>query len=91
MSCLFMGDVCLLRNNSAYALDTGYVNAEILGIDEPERVEFRLTKVCAPVVVNETYVETKKGDRRGSLEITYRYESPFSSNLTNFREEYPRD
>jgi hypothetical protein len=91
VSCPFLGDVCLLRNNSAFTLDTGYVDAEILGINEPERVQFRLTKVCAPVVVNETYIETRKDDAEGSLQITYRYESPSSSNLPTLREIYPKD
>jgi hypothetical protein len=81
-----------LKNSSAFALDTGYVDSEILGINEPERVQFRLTKVCSPLVVNETYIDTRKDDEKGSLEITYRYEYPLNSNHNSaFREEYPRD
>ena len=92
VSCPFLGDVCLLKNNSAFALDTGYLDAEVLGINEPERVQFRLTKVCAPLVVNESYIETRKVDNEGSLQITYRYEYPlYSDRNTTFQEEYPKD
>ena len=35
-----------MKNNSAFALNTGYVDAEILGINGPERVQFWLTSLA---------------------------------------------
>jgi hypothetical protein len=54
--CPFYGDVCLDGENSAYTLDTGYLDSRILGINGAPRYQFRRRTACAPLVVNASYI-----------------------------------
>jgi len=62
--CPFYGDVCLYRNNSAYTLDTGYLDSNILGINGARRFQFRRKTTCAPLVVNTSYIRFGTDDPR---------------------------
>lgn len=55
--CPFYGDVCLYGDNSAYTLDTGYLDSRILGINGAAQYQFRRRTVCAPLVVNASYIQ----------------------------------
>ena len=50
--CPFYGDVCLLGENSALTLDTGYVKANTLGINLQRSLYVRRRRTCAPVVTD---------------------------------------
>jgi hypothetical protein len=50
--CPFNGDVCLLGNKSAIALDTGYLDSKHLGVNSPQRLFFRRRNICAPLVID---------------------------------------
>jgi hypothetical protein len=62
-SCPFDGDgVCLFGENSAYSLDTGYLDSNILGINGVQRYQFRRRTSCAPLVVNTSYIRFGEDD-----------------------------
>lgn len=55
-SCPFFGDVCLYGQTSAYALDTGFVDSNVLGINAAKRYQFRRRTTCSPIVTNSSYI-----------------------------------
>jgi len=55
-SCPFFGDVCLYGQTSAYALDTGFVDSSVLGINAAKRYQFRRRTIYSPIVTNSPYV-----------------------------------
>lgn len=55
-TCPFFGGVCLYGQTSAYALDTGYVDCSVLGINAAKRYQFKRRTVCSPIVTNSSYV-----------------------------------
>jgi hypothetical protein len=55
-SCPFLGDVCLYGQISAYALETHWVDSNVLGINAPKRYHFRRKTTCSPIVTNYSYI-----------------------------------
>jgi hypothetical protein len=55
-SCPFPGDVCLYGQTSAYTLDTGFTDSNLLGINAAKRYQFRRRTTCSPVVTNSSYI-----------------------------------
>jgi hypothetical protein len=47
-SCPFLGNVCLYGDTSAYTLDTGFVDSNVLGVNAPRRYQIRRKTTCAP-------------------------------------------
>lgn len=76
VSCPFQGDMCLEGPNSAYELDTGFLKATLLGINEEQTVHFRMWKICAPIVVD-AYTKSTISDQTGSRHVEYFYGDGF--------------
>ena len=77
--CPFYGDVCLLGDNSAYTLDTGYLDTRILGINGAPLYQFRRKTTCAPLVVNASYVRLGVDD---PSRVDYFYGNSATDNRT---------
>ncbi|KAI9784188.1 MAG: hypothetical protein M1839_002694 [Geoglossum umbratile] len=83
-SCPFPGDVCLYGNSSAYTLDTGFLDSNILGINEVNRCQFRLRSTCTPLVAEEPYVQVEPVGKVGSKKVYY-----FFGNVRNITNQHP--
>jgi hypothetical protein len=55
-SCPFLGDVCLYKQTLAYALDTNYMDSNVLGINAANRYQFKQRTTCLPIVMNSFYI-----------------------------------
>lgn len=56
-SCPFLGEVCLYGQTSAYALNTDFVDSNVLGINAPTRYQFRRRTTCSPLIMNSSYIQ----------------------------------
>ena len=72
-SCPFQDSVCLFNNQSALHLDTGFVDARALGINERHSCQFRIQKTCAPLSTNERYIKSQFIDDDGTKYVEYHY------------------
>lgn len=74
-SCPFLGGVCLYGQNSAYALDTDYVDSNVLGINAAKRYQFKRRTTCSPIVMNSSYINYRNVADRPDLSqiVTYDY------------------
>ena len=52
--CPFTGDYCIPGPTNAYAMDTGYVEAKVLGINSAENLYFRRRATCSPIDTRKT-------------------------------------
>jgi len=60
-TCPFDGDVCALGPTSAFKVDTGLTDSNVLGVNAPaeKRFWFQHSLTCAPLIANETYVKSE--------------------------------
>ncbi len=61
--CPFPGQTCALERNPAFNLDTGMVDARIIGINSASRYQFRRTTTCAPLRPDGEFLKGKRYDR----------------------------
>jgi hypothetical protein len=66
-SCPFLGEVCLYGQTLAYALDTDFVDSNVLGINTPTCYQFRRRTVCSPLVMNSSYIQYWYPQNRSDL------------------------
>ena len=52
--CPFEGEFCIPGPTNAYTMDTGYVEAKVLGINSAENLYFRRRATCSPIDTRET-------------------------------------
>ena len=71
-ACPFRGDVCSQGPESAFALDTGRLDASMLGVNSGKQYLFRRSTVCAPLVANATYITYSEAPE-GKGSVSYRY------------------
>lgn len=50
--CPFISEICANGSNSAMILDTGLVDAKVVGINSPAHLQFRRTTACAPLRID---------------------------------------
>ena len=79
-SCPFSSDVCLYGDSSAYALDTGFMDSSVLGINAPRRYQLRRKTVCSPLPTNSSYIRYRRD--QGSIRVAYYYGRNETSTLT---------
>ncbi|KAF2865671.1 hypothetical protein BDV95DRAFT_252406 [Massariosphaeria phaeospora] len=72
-SCPFEDEMCLIGRNGAYELDTRFLDAKILGINDKHTVSFRLRKVCAPLTTRERFVQVTPTGGNGAAVVEYHY------------------
>jgi len=72
--CPFLGNVCSEGLNSAFTLDTGHVDAGLLGIVSQAQFTFRRITSCAPLVTNATYIKNSN-EPKGKGSVSYQYGS----------------
>ncbi|KAF2118662.1 hypothetical protein BDV96DRAFT_596512 [Lophiotrema nucula] len=72
-TCPFKDDMCLHGAKSAYELETGFLDAKLLGINFRDTCRFRIRKVCSPVVADERYVKLHEIDNSGNRKVEYHY------------------
>ncbi len=65
-------NMCKLANSSVITMDSGFVDARILGINSPSNFEFRRRTHCSPVQDNELFVRAENISEN-LIEIKYRY------------------
>ena len=65
-------NMCKLGNSSVITMDSGFVDARILGINSPSNFEFRRRTHCSPVLDNELFVQAENISEN-MIEIKYRY------------------
>ena len=65
-------NMCKLANSSVITMDSGFVDARILGINSPSNFEFRRRTHCSPVLDNELFVQAENISEN-MIEIKYRY------------------
>jgi hypothetical protein len=82
-SCPFLGDVCLYGQTSAYALDTDYVDSNVLGINARKRYQFKRRTVCSPIVMNSSYINYWNAVDRPDLSQIATYD--YGNNETDIR------
>jgi hypothetical protein len=80
-SCPFSGHTCLEGDSSAYTLDTGFVDYNVLGINAEQRFQFRRKTTCAPLVTNYPYLQYFRDENNNSW-VGYRYGKNGANNLT---------
>ena len=61
--CPFPGETCALEKNPAFSLDTGMVDAKIIGINSRSGYQFRRTTTCAPLRPDGEFLKGKRYDR----------------------------
>jgi hypothetical protein len=71
-SCPFAKHMCPGAMESAYELDTEWVDAGILGINDKHACQFRMRKTCSPLATDE-HVRSRPFDNEGSMLVEYRY------------------
>ncbi|CAO2648329.1 Nn.00g075960.m01.CDS01 [Neocucurbitaria sp. VM-36] len=71
-SCPFEGDMCSGAVNTAYELDTGWADANMLGINKQHTCHFRMRKVCSPLIAD-GYIRSRFVDDIGSQYVEYQY------------------
>ena len=65
-SCPFKGDTCWRGKGAAFTLDTGYVDANTIGLNAAKRYSFRRKTTCAPLVVaGSPLIQDFTGDPEG--------------------------
>lgn len=72
--CPFLGNVCSEGLNSAFMLDTGHIDAGLLGIVSQAQFKFRRITSCAPLVTNATYIKNSNKPK-GKGSVSYKYGS----------------
>lgn len=80
-ACPFEGEACLFGNQSAFTVDTGLLDTNILGVNAPpsKRFYFQRTMSCAPLPTDERYVESSgDGSSAHPNQWLYNY-GPFTS------------
>ena len=70
--CPFRADVCSRGPESAFTLDTGLLDSSLLGINSPKKYLFRRRTICAPLVMNTTYIKTSD-QPQGKGTVSYQY------------------
>ena len=70
--CPFRGDVCSQGPKSAFTLDTGHLDASMLGVNSCKRYLFRRNTLCAPLVANATYIRHSEAPE-GKGSVSHRY------------------
>jgi hypothetical protein len=71
-SCPFTEHMCSEGANTAYELDTDWVDADVLGINYKHTCQFRMRKTCSPLVAD-GYVRATPFDNEGSMLVEYLY------------------
>lgn len=84
--------MCKYGNNSVYSLDTGFIDARVLGINSAKNFEFRRRTTCSPVLDNDHFVQLETVSDN-ILEIRYSYGMDFykESSSDVFRERRHKD
>lgn len=65
--------MCKLGNDSVHTLDTGFINARILGINSASNFEFRRRTTCSPVLDNNEFVWLETSSNNKTVHIGYLY------------------
>ena len=86
-SCPFLGDVCLYGDTSAYTLDTGFVDSNVLGVNGERRYQIRRKTTCSPLITNASYVRYGRDHSTTYVEYYYGYNGTRS--LTFMQQAYP--
>jgi hypothetical protein len=86
-SCPFLGDVCLYGDTSAYTLDTGFVDSNVLGVNAPRRYQIRRKTTCAPLITNASYVRYRRD--HSTTFVEYHYGNNGTNTLTFTQQAYP--
>ena len=55
-TCPFRGKTCAWGRRSALSFDTGLVNAHFLGINAPQKYQFRKKLLCAPLLPDGNFI-----------------------------------
>ncbi|KAH7348187.1 hypothetical protein BKA66DRAFT_477288 [Pyrenochaeta sp. MPI-SDFR-AT-0127] len=71
-TCPFKMHMCSEGPHTAYELDTGWLDTRILGINEKTSCEFRMRKVCSPLVAD-GYIQTTVVDNVGTAYVENQY------------------
>ena len=79
--------MCKFGNSAVFTMDSGLVNAKILGINSKRPFEFRRRTSCSPLIDDQKMVQSRNISDT-IVELTYRYHDlRYSSpNLYTFRE-----
>ena len=80
--------LCKQGNSSGFTLDTGFLNANLLGVNIDSPFEFRRRTTCAPVVDNTTYVHLRNVSHK-HVRIEYRYASHWRPLFTETKRRSP--
>ena len=71
-SCPFAGDTCALGRHSALNLDTGLIDAKVIGINSGKKYQFRRTSSCAPLRPDENFLTvTRDGHGLGQDDMHF--------------------
>jgi hypothetical protein len=57
-TCPFQSDMCLEGPESAYELNTGFIDAKVLGVNYEHTCKFRLRHICAPLVADKRFIRS---------------------------------
>ena len=66
--------MCKFGNSAVFTMDSGFVNANILGINSKRPFEFRRRTTCSPLIDNQRVVQSRNISRL-IVELTYRYDA----------------
>ena len=77
--CPFRADICSGGQESAFTLDTGLLDSSLLGINSPKKYLFRRRTICAPLVMNTTYIKISD-QPQGKGTVSYQYGGSTVSN-----------
>jgi hypothetical protein len=81
--------MCSISDSQIVHFSTGPVDARVIGINTPIRMQFSRSTTCSPITVNETFVKAKI--LNGSLFFYYYYGSTPHYPLTSITIDSPRE